>query len=570
MDAPPHAYATPDADGYGDDPVRLTRPPCAPRTLAVTPLCPPAMHRPGPWRLEDYTLHRQLYKGKASLLYSATCKASGARVALKLYRKSRLSDLNWWQVAREVRLHARLAHPAIVDLYAAFEDADHAYLVQEYADGGDLYEALRRAGGRLREPRVAAAVVAPVLDALAYLHARGIVHRDIKPENVLLCRDGASGDASRHVVKLADFGLSICASLERPVTRAGTLDYMSPEVVVCPEKCHPLDNKERADLGYGAAVDVWAVGVLAYELVVGRPPFEAETRAETCDAITRCALRFPTGTSDGLRSYVTASCARVAASRPSAAAMRAHPWVLRHAPSSAVAAAAAAAAGLHDAKRPAGDGDGLGAVLQWAGAAGKTLTRLLAHGGGRHGGDDVVPAVPSAPATTDVLQRAQSGRPPLAPGLSATLSGAHSGGASGGSGGGTAPVTPVGEIKAWHGAAPGSPAAPAPSPAYSAALSPAPSSRVPSPWARSRSGRESPAAPRAVGLAAWRARRAAASGSLAVASASSGSLDLVDTPCRPGVAFPSGRGVSAAPPPAKRSLSSSLHAASSWSTMDTS
>ena len=136
-------YATPDADGYGDDPVRLTRPPCAPRTLAVTPLCPPSMARPGPWRLEDYDLHRQLYKGKASLLYSATCKLSGARVALKLYRKARLSELNWWQVTREVRLHARLAHPAIVDLYAAFEDGDHVYLVQEYADGGDLYTRLK-------------------------------------------------------------------------------------------------------------------------------------------------------------------------------------------------------------------------------------------------------------------------------------------------------------------------------------------------------------------------------------------------------------------------------------------
>ena len=79
------------------------------------------------WRLEDYDLHRQLYKGKASLLYSATCRASGARVALKLYRKARLSELNWYQVAREVCL------------FAAFEDKDHVYLVQEYASGGDLY-----------------------------------------------------------------------------------------------------------------------------------------------------------------------------------------------------------------------------------------------------------------------------------------------------------------------------------------------------------------------------------------------------------------------------------------------
>lgn len=227
------------------------------------------------WKLEDYDLHRQLYKGKASLLYSATCRASGARVALKLYRKARLSELNWYQVAREVCLHSRLSHPHVVDLFAAFEDKDHVYLVQEYASGGDLYEALKRAGGKLKESAVAGEVVAPCLDAVAYLHSLGIIHRDIKPENILLCPvmpvngsssaqqqqnssssvreshhsqhpsaitttggdpatggvPGSSSSPSRtHVVKLADFGLSIDGQAERPVTRAGTLDYMAPEV----------------------------------------------------------------------------------------------------------------------------------------------------------------------------------------------------------------------------------------------------------------------------------------------------------------------------------------------------
>ena len=55
-------------------------------------------HRPAPWRIEDYELHKQLYKGKASLLYKATCRLSGIPVALKLYRKARLSELNWYQV----------------------------------------------------------------------------------------------------------------------------------------------------------------------------------------------------------------------------------------------------------------------------------------------------------------------------------------------------------------------------------------------------------------------------------------------------------------------------------------
>ena len=87
--------------------------------------------------------------------------------------------------------------------------------------GGDLYETLKRAGGQLKEAQVAAQVLRPVMEALRYMHTLGVIHRDIKPENILLAAD--------RTIKLADFGLSINHQDERPVTRAGTLDYMAPE-----------------------------------------------------------------------------------------------------------------------------------------------------------------------------------------------------------------------------------------------------------------------------------------------------------------------------------------------------
>ena len=84
-------------------------------------------------------------------------------------------------------------------------------------------------------PQVVGEVLLPFLSAMSYLHARGIIHRDVKPENILLT-------AGRQL-KLADFGMSIDWTEERPVTRTGTLDYMSPEVLACPEKSRPEENK---------------------------------------------------------------------------------------------------------------------------------------------------------------------------------------------------------------------------------------------------------------------------------------------------------------------------------------
>lgn len=130
------------------------------------------------------------------------------------------------QVSREIEIHGSLLHPNIIKLYAAFEDGDGIYLVQELAAKGDLYLELSRHGGYMLEAHVVKHVMQPFLAAMTYLHSLGILHRDIKPENVLLGPDGE--------IKLADFGLAINTSKEKPMSRVGTLDYMPPEVSIIP------------------------------------------------------------------------------------------------------------------------------------------------------------------------------------------------------------------------------------------------------------------------------------------------------------------------------------------------
>ena len=108
-------------------------------------------------------------------------------------------------------------------------------------------------------------------DALSYCHSKKVIHRDIKPENLLL---GIHGE-----LKIADFGWSVHAPSSRRTTICGTLDYLPPEMI----EDKPHDEK----------VDLWSLGVLCYELLIGKPPFETPTHDGTYQRITKVEYRFP-------------------------------------------------------------------------------------------------------------------------------------------------------------------------------------------------------------------------------------------------------------------------------------
>eukprot|EP00198_Chlamydomonas_reinhardtii_P006443 XP_001695779.1 serine/threonine protein kinase [Chlamydomonas reinhardtii] len=205
---------------------------------------------PSPTRLGDYEVTRRIYKGATSAVYQATCLRSGLPVALKVYFLNKVPPNAMHMIAREITIHADVAHKHIAMLYGAFQEEGRLVLVQEYAARGDLYGIYRALRRRMTEEQVT---------ALSYLHSRGVCHRDVKPENLLYTQDWK--------LLIADFGVSINLNQERAVTRAGTLDYMAPEVERCPIKYQPQDNKDVPGLAYGTAVDIWATGVLAYELL---------------------------------------------------------------------------------------------------------------------------------------------------------------------------------------------------------------------------------------------------------------------------------------------------------------
>ncbi|KAL3155775.1 hypothetical protein ABBQ32_012791 [Trebouxia sp. C0010 RCD-2024] len=303
------------------------RGPSASKTIVKTESCPEELQRPL-WSIADFEIIEQVGEGHISVVLHCVDKHSGIHVAVKSYHKDRMNLTNSRQVAREIELQASLQHPSIVQIYAAFEDNEGIYVVQEFALGGDLYAQLAQAGGYLGEDQVACEVMVPVLSALAYMHRKGIMHRDIKPENLLLSEE--------YEVKLADFGLAIDTDAQAPLSRVGTLDYMAPEIVRISTSLKggaPQDAPagQGAKANYGMPADVWAIGILTYELLIGGPAFEADTKEGTFQLIEKGEPFYPRHLSEDSKDFMRKCLVKDEKKRATIAQLQHHNWVARFA-----------------------------------------------------------------------------------------------------------------------------------------------------------------------------------------------------------------------------------------------
>ncbi|CAG8690052.1 10882_t:CDS:2, partial [Racocetra persica] len=186
-------------------------------------------------------------------------------------------------------------HPNILKLYGYFQDDNQIVMILEFAQYGTLYDFLKKSQ-RISEGRSA---------------RKRIIHRDIKPENLLVGRNGE--------LKLADFGWATYApglSSAPLTTVCGTLDYLAPEMV--------------RRLPYNENVDVWALGILCYELLVGVPPFEAIGFHETCRRIMCDNVNIPDHVSSEARNFILMVLQKIPFCRPSLEDILNHPWIRMH------------------------------------------------------------------------------------------------------------------------------------------------------------------------------------------------------------------------------------------------
>lgn len=201
-----------------------------------------------------YLVASRLASGGMSTVYVATDRRLERDVALKVLHPHMTGDPQFLdRLGREAKAAARLSHPHVVGVLDQGEDARVAYLVMEYIKGHTLRDVLKDRGAL--PPRLALALIDPVVEGLGAAHAAGLIHRDIKPENVLIAEDGR--------IKLGDFGLARAISTSTSTgALIGTVAYLSPELVL----------GRQAD----ARSDIYSVGIMLYEMLTGRQPFDGE------------------------------------------------------------------------------------------------------------------------------------------------------------------------------------------------------------------------------------------------------------------------------------------------------
>lgn len=201
-----------------------------------------------------YLVQSRLASGGMSTVYRATDRRLERDVALKVLHPHMAGDPQFLdRLGREAKAAARLSHPHVVGVLDQGEDARIAYLVMEYIKGHTLRDVLKEKGAL--PPRLALALIDPVVEGLGAAHDAGLIHRDIKPENVLIADDGR--------IKVGDFGLARAISTSTSTgALIGTVAYLSPELVL----------GKQAD----ARSDIYSVGIMLYEMMTGRQPFDGE------------------------------------------------------------------------------------------------------------------------------------------------------------------------------------------------------------------------------------------------------------------------------------------------------
>jgi calcium/calmodulin-dependent protein kinase I len=220
-----------------------------------------------------YDIKDKLGAGSFATVKRGVRKTDGAEFAIKVVKKTNISDEELAVVYDEVRIMRQITHDHCVRLFEIYETPKRIYMVMELLTGGELFDRIVNKGSF--SEREASELTRDLMSAIHYLHSINIVHRDLKPENLIY-----QSNSSTAPVKITDFGLAKNRKGQSKMTTAcGTPGYVAPEI---------LKNEP-----YTRQVDLWSIGVILYILLCGFPPFYHDQTAKLYEQIKRGDYSFP-------------------------------------------------------------------------------------------------------------------------------------------------------------------------------------------------------------------------------------------------------------------------------------
>ena len=257
--------------------------------------------------LQDFKpVHPQRYLGKGTYgeVTLAIHKPSNILCALKSIKLKSSNDPAAVFIENEIKIHSSLHHPNIIQLYGRIETKQGIVLVLEYADSGNLFCMLKK-NIKLNEIKAYDYFV-NICEGIRYLHEKNLIHRDLKPENILLTKEGS--------VKICDFGWCTKGSVSKS-TFCGTLDYMAPEII--------------SGQSYNNKIDIWALGVLLYEMIQGSSPVYIIGKQEKSNK-TAGLINFSSNFSQSAKKLIEKMLAEDPNKRPTIHEIFEDKWMLRY------------------------------------------------------------------------------------------------------------------------------------------------------------------------------------------------------------------------------------------------
>lgn len=259
-----------------------------------------------------YAFVKALGEGHFGKVLLAKDRRTREKFAVKVMKKDTTEFRSQTLIRRELQILRLVNHQNVVRLHDLFDSDEKLYFVLEYMQGGALFDVLSAEDNHFSEER-ASCILKDVLQGLSYLHSKGIVHRDVKPENIL-----TTGSTWPFTSKLSDFGLSNFLGSGALQSKVGTPYFCAREVVI--------------GESYGTKADLWSLGVVAYEMLSGKKPFEGTHTRSVLHAIMEGKFSFPPKIwqhiSSEARDFISCLICIDVDARLSAEEAMQHPWIV--------------------------------------------------------------------------------------------------------------------------------------------------------------------------------------------------------------------------------------------------